>query len=338
LAVPRRCDTARTDDHGEGIREHILVAYTLRRLIQAIVLLFIVSIVTFALIHSAPGGPALLSNPDLSRDQIARMSEQLGLNDPLPVQYGRWIGNLLQGDLGVSYNSITPVTSLLADRLPNTLLLAGTALIVSILVAVPLGVISAIRRNSMLDRVVTSFTFLGISIPVFWLGIMLIVLLSVQLQWLPSGGMSTIGEEFSIRDRIEHLILPVFVLSMANLAELTRYTRSGMVTVLGEEYIRTARAKGLAQKSVVLGHALRNALIPVVTIIGVLLPRAVSGAAITEAVFTWPGMGSLAVDAATTRDYPVVLGTTLTVATVVVASSLITDLAYGYLDPRIRVG
>lgn len=315
-----------------------MVAYTLRRLIQAIVLLFIVSIVTFALIHSAPGGPALLSNPDLSRDQIARMSEQLGLNDPLPVQYGRWIGNLLQGDLGVSYNSITPVTSLLADRLPNTLLLAGTALIVSILVAVPLGVISAIRRNSMLDRVVTSFTFLGISIPVFWLGIMLIVLLSVQLQWLPSGGMSTIGEEFSIRDRIEHLILPVFVLSMANLAELTRYTRSGMVTVLGEEYIRTARAKGLAQKSVVLGHALRNALIPVVTIIGVLLPRAVSGAAITEAVFTWPGMGSLAVDAATTRDYPVVLGTTLTVATVVVASSLITDLAYGYLDPRIRVG
>jgi peptide/nickel transport system permease protein len=315
-----------------------LVAYTLRRLIQAIVLLFIVSIVTFALIHSAPGGPALLSNPDLSRDQIARMSEQLGLNDPLPVQYGRWMGNLLQGDLGVSYNSITPVTSLLADRLPNTLLLAGTALIVSILVAVPLGVISAIRRNSMLDRVVTSFSFLGISIPVFWLGIMLIVLLSVQLQWLPSGGMSTIGEEFSIRDRIEHLILPVFVLSMANLAELTRYTRSGMVTVLGEEYIRTARAKGLAQKSVVLGHALRNALIPVVTIIGVLLPRAVSGAAITEAVFTWPGMGSLAVDAATTRDYPVVLGTTLTVATVVVASSLITDLAYGYLDPRIRVG
>jgi peptide/nickel transport system permease protein len=315
-----------------------LVVYTLRRLIQAIVLLFIVSIVTFALIHSAPGGPSLLSNPDLSRDQIARMSDQLGLNDPLPIQYGRWIGNLLQGDLGVSYNSITPVTTLLADRLPNTLLLAGTALMVSILVAVPLGVISAIRRNSILDRVVTSFTFFGISIPVFWLGIMLIVFFSVQLQWLPSGGMNTIGEEFSIRDRIEHLILPVFVLSMANLAELTRYTRSGMVTVLGEEYIRTARAKGLAQKSVVLGHALRNALIPVVTIIGVLLPRAVSGAAITEAVFTWPGMGSLAVDAATTRDYPVVLGTTLTVATVVVVSSLITDLAYGYLDPRIRVG
>lgn len=150
--------------------------------------------------------------------------------------------------------------------------------------------------------------------------------------------MSTIGEDFSLLDRVEHLILPVFVLTMANLAELTRYTRSGMINVLGEEYIRTARAKGLAQKSVILGHAVRNAVIPVVTIIGVLLPRAVSGAAITEAVFSWPGMGSLAVEAATTRDYPVVLGTTLTVATVVVFSSLITDLAYGYLDPRIRVG
>lgn len=315
-----------------------MITYTIRRLIQAIVLLFIVSIVTFSLIHSAPGGPAMLSNPDLSRVQIEQMSEQLGLNDPLPVQYGRWIKQVLQGDLGVSYNTIAPVTSLLGDRLPNTLLLAGTALTISILVAIPLGIVCAVRRNSLLDRFVTSFSFFGISIPVFWLGIMLIVLFSIQLQWLPAGGMSTIGEDFSLTDRIQHLILPVFVLAMANLAELTRYTRSGMINVLGEEYIRTARAKGLAQKSVILGHAVRNAVIPVVTIIGVLLPRAVSGAAITEAVFSWPGMGSLAVEAATTRDYPVVLGTTLTVATVVVFSSLITDLAYGYLDPRIRVG
>lgn len=315
-----------------------MITYTLRRLIQSIVLLFIVSIVTFALIHSAPGGPAMLSNPDLSRDQIAQMSELLGLNDPLPVQYGRWIKQVFQGDLGVSYNTIAPVTSLLADRLPNTLLLAGSALVLSILAAIPLGILCAVRRNSVLDRIVASFTFFGISIPVFWLGIMLIVLFSVQLQWLPGGGMSTIGEDFSLRDRVEHLIMPVFVLTMANLAELTRYTRSGMINVLGEEYIRTARAKGLAQKTVILGHAVRNAVIPVVTIIGVLLPRAVSGAAITEAVFSWPGMGSLAVEAATTRDYPVVLGTTLTVAMVVVFSSLITDLTYGYLDPRIRVG
>jgi peptide/nickel transport system permease protein len=314
-----------------------LVSFAIRRFLQAIVLLFIVSIVTFTLIHSAPGGPAMLSNPDLSRTQISEMTEALGLNDPLPVQYGRWIGNVLQGDFGVSYNTIIPVTKLLGDRLPNTLLLAGIALLISITVAIPLGAYSAVRRNSAIDRFVTSFTFLGISIPVFWLGIMLIVVFSVTLRWLPAGGMSTIGEDFSVWDRVEHLIMPVFVLAMANLAELTRYTRSGMISVLNEEYIRTARAKGLGQRTVVTSHALRNAIIPVVTIIGVLLPRAVSGAAITEAVFSWPGMGSLAVEAATTRDYPVVLGTTLTVAAVVVLSSLITDLAYGYLDPRIRV-
>lgn len=315
-----------------------MVTYTLRRLLQVVMLLVIVSMVTFGLIHSAPGGPSILSNPDLSRDQIAQMSSQLGLDDPLPIQYGRWLVNILRGDFGISYNTIEPVIGLIAIRLPNTLLLAGVALVLSILLAVPLGILCAIRRNSFLDRMVASFTFLGVSIPVFWLGIMLIVLFSVQLKWLPGGGMSTLGEDFAIRDRIEHMVMPVFVLTIANLAELTRYTRSGMITVLGEEYIRTARAKGLTQKHVIMGHALRNAMIPVVTIIGVLLPRAVSGAAITEAVFSWPGMGSLAVEAATTRDYPVVLGTTLTVATVVVFSSLITDLAYGYLDPRIRVG
>lgn len=315
-----------------------MIGYAARRLVQAIVLMFIVSIVTFALIHSAPGGPAVLSSPELSRDQIEQMSEQLGLEDPLPVQYGRWIRNVITGDLGVSYSSIEPVGSLIRGRLPNTLLLAGIALLLSISIAVPLGTLCAIRRNSSFDRLVASFSFLGISVPVFWLGIMLIVLFSVQLRWLPGGSMSTIGEDFSLVDRIKHLVLPVFVLTIANLAELTRYTRSGMITVLGEEYIRMARAKGLAQRRVILGHALRNALIPVVTVVGVLLPRAVSGAAITEAVFSWPGMGSLAVEAATTRDYPVVLGTTLTVAAVVVVSSLLTDLAYGYLDPRIRFG
>lgn len=314
-----------------------MIAFLVRRLIQSIVLLFIVSIVTFSLIHSAPGGPAMLSNPDLSRDQIRRMSEQLGLDDPLPVQYGRWLSNLFQGDLGVSYNTVAPVGSLLADRLPNTLLLAGTALLLSILIAIPLGMISALRKNTLLDRFVTTFCFLGISMPVFWLGIMLIVLFSIRLDWLPAGGMSTIGEAFSLSDRLSHLVLPVFVLAFANLAELTRYTRSGMTSVMGEEYIRTARAKGLTQRAVIVSHAFRNAVIPVVTIIGVLLPRAVSGAAITEAVFSWPGMGSLAVEAATTRDYPVVLGTTLTVAAVVILSSLITDLTYGFLDPRIRV-
>ncbi|MFO7272964.1 ABC transporter permease [Sphaerobacter thermophilus] len=313
-------------------------AYLIRRLFQAVVLLFIVSIVTFMLIHSAPGGPSLLSNPELSREDIERMREQLGLNDPLPVQYGRWLKNVLQGNLGRSYNTIEPVGSLIADRLPNTLLLTGIALLLSIGLAIPLGVISALRRNSALDRIVAGVSFFGVSIPVFWLGIILIIVFSIQLRWLPAGGMATLGEEFSLVDRIKHLILPTIVLATANLAELTRYTRSGMISVLSEDYIRTARAKGLPSNVVVSRHALRNALIPVVTVIGVLLPRAVGGAAITETVFSWPGMGRLAVEAASTRDYPVVLGATLTVAIVVVISSLVTDLVYGYLDPRIRVG
>jgi peptide/nickel transport system permease protein len=315
-----------------------VIAYTLRRLIQAVVLLFIVSVVTFALIHAAPGGPAVLANPDLGREQIARMSEQLGLDDPLPVQYLRWLGNVLRGDFGVSYSTVEPVPDLIAARLPNTLLLTGLALLVAIALAIPLGVFCAVRPNSPLDRLVAGFTFFGVSIPVFWLGIVLIVLFSVQLRVLPSGGTSTLGEGFSLVDRLEHLVLPVSVLVVGNLAELTRYTRSGMISVLGEDYVRTARAKGIGERGVIRGHALRNALIPVVTVIGVLLPRAVSGAAITEAVFSWPGMGRLAVDAATTRDYPVVLGTTLTVAVVVIFSSLLTDLVYGYLDPRIRLG
>ncbi len=315
-----------------------MVAYAIRRLVQAVVLLFIVSIVTFVLIHAAPGGPAILANPDLSREQIAQASTQLGLDDPLPVQYGRWLGNVLHGDFGVSYNTIEPVVDLLGARLPNTLLLAGLALLIALIVAIPLGVLCALRRNSWLDRAIAGFTFFGVSMPVFWLGIMLIILFSVQLRVLPSGGMMTLGEPFSLWDRIQHLILPVSVLALVNLAELTRYTRSGLVTVMSEDYVRTARAKGLTSRGVVVGHALRNALIPVVTIIGVMLPRAVSGAAITEAVFSWPGMGQLAVNAATTRDYPVVLGTTLVVAAVVIFSSFVTDLAYGYLDPRIRLG
>ncbi|MDI3341649.1 MAG: ABC transporter permease [Sphaerobacter sp.] len=315
-----------------------MVAYLIRRLIQAVVLLFFVSIITFVLIHSAPGGPSLLSNPELSRQDIEQMREQMGLNDPLPVQYGRWLGNVLQGNLGRSYNTVEPVRSLIASRLPNTLLLTGLALGLSIAVAIPLGVLSATRRNSALDRIVAGISFFGVSIPVFWLGIVLIIVFSIQMKWLPAGGMATLGQDFSLVDRIKHLVLPTFVLATANLAELTRYTRSGMISVLSEDYIRTARSKGLTNRAVIFRHALRNALIPVVTVIGVLLPRAVGGAAITETVFSWPGMGRLAVEAAATRDYPVVLGTTLTVAIVVVLSSLLTDLVYSYLDPRIRVG
>jgi peptide/nickel transport system permease protein len=314
-----------------------MTGYLFRRTVQAVVLLWIVSVITFVLIHMAPGGPAMLQNPDLSRDQIARFRGQLGLDDPLPVQYARWLGGVVRGDLGRSYNTIERVDRLVVTRLPNTLLLTGVALLLALLVAIPLGVASATSRNTAFDRVVAGFSFFGISTPVFWLGIVLIVVFSVQLKVLPAGGMYTIGTAFSLGDRMQHLLMPMLVLAMANLAEITRYTRSAMIGALGEDYIRTAHAKGLAVPAVLFRHALRNALIPVITVIGVYLPRAVSGAAITETVFSWPGMGQLAVQSAATRDYPVVLGSTLAVAVVVVASSLLTDLAYGYFDPRIRL-
>lgn len=311
--------------------------YIVRRALQSVVLLIIVSIVTFVLIHSAPGGPALLANPDLTRDEIESITGELGLDDPLPVQYMRWLGNVLQGDLGTSHNSVEPVSDLILTRLPNTLILTGVALILSIAIAIPLGVISATKRNSIIDRLVAGFSFVGISVPVFWLAIMLIILFSVRWNIFPAGGMFTLGEDFSIADRLRHMALPMVVLVTANLAALVRYTRSGMISVLNEDYVRTARAKGLTNRRVIFGHALRNALIPVITVIGISIPNAVSGAAITETVFSWPGMGRLAVNAANTRDYPVVLGATLTVAVVVVVSNLVTDLIYAYVDPRIRL-
>jgi peptide/nickel transport system permease protein len=313
-----------------------MVRYIIRRLLQSIVLLFIVSSITFLLIHSAPAGPSLLANPDLTREEVETMTTNLGLDEPLPVQYVRWLGNVLRGDLGTSYGTVEPVSTVIMDRLPNTLLLTGVALVISISIAIPLGVLSATRQNTVVDRIIAGFSFLGISVPVFWLGIMLIILFAVRWELLPAGGMYTLGQERSFPDLLKHMVLPLSVLVVANLAALVRYTRSGMINVLNEDYVRTARAKGLANRKVVFGHALRNALIPVITIVAISIPNAVSGAAITETVFSWPGMGRLAVNAANTRDYPVVLGATLTVAVVVILSNLLADLLYAVVDPRIR--
>ncbi len=315
-----------------------MAGYLLRRLFQAAVLLWVVSLVTFVLIHAAPGGPAMLQNPDLSRDQIAQFRANLGLDDPVPVQYLRWLRAALHGDLGRSYNTVESVGRLLATRLPNTLLLTGIALGLSLAAAIPLGVACATRRNTAFDRIIAGTAFLGISTPVFWLAIVLLIVFSVQLRALPAGGMYQVGAAFSLGDRIRHLLMPVFVLTIANLAETTRYTRSAMIGALGEDYVRTAHAKGLSGPIVLFRHALRNALIPVLTIVGVYLPRAVSATAITETVFAWPGIGQLAVQSTLSRDYPVLVGVTLAVAVFAIGGSLLTDLAYGLVDPRIRLG
>jgi peptide/nickel transport system permease protein len=311
--------------------------YLLLRLLQGVALLLVVSAVIFLIVHSAPGGPAILNNPDVDPETARGIAEDLGLTDPIPMQYARWVSRAVSGNLGRSYQHQVPVITLIRNRISNTLLLTGTALGVALLIAVPLGVISAVRRYSFLDYAATFGAFFGVSIPNFWLGIMMIVLFSVTLGWLPSAGMRTAGVDASTADTLRHLIMPAIVLSTFPLAQLMRYARSSMVEVLGQDYVRTAQAKGLGPRRVLGTHALRNALIPVITVLGVVTPRLLSGAVITETIFAWPGLGRLAVDAAITRDYPVIMGLTMTTAVLVILSNLLTDVAYVAVDPRISL-
>lgn len=314
-----------------------MTGYLLRRLLQGLALLLIVSAVIFLIVHRAPGGPAILNNPDVDPETAKAIARDLGLTDPLPVQYGRWISRAVVGNLGRSYQHQVPVLQLIGDRVPNTLLLAGSALGLAILIAVPLGVLSAVRRYSLVDYLATIGALFGVSIPGFWLGIMMIVLFSVFLGWLPSAGMRTAGVAAGPGDLFSHLIMPTVVLSTFPLAQLMRYVRSSMVEVLSHDYIRTAQAKGLAPRRVLATHAFRNALIPPITVLGVIIPRLLSGAVITETIFAWPGLGRLAVDAAITRDYPLIMGLTISTAVLVIASALLTDLAYVVIDPRISL-
>jgi peptide/nickel transport system permease protein len=313
-----------------------VTGYLLRRALQTLVLLLVVSVVVFALVTQAPGGPGILLDRNLAPEDVDRMRAALGLDQPVHVQYGRWLGQVLRGNLGISYQAGVPVLEIVGQMLPNTLLLSAAALVLTLAVAIPAGVVSAARPSSPTDHAVTVLTLFGISVPTFWLGLMLIVLFSIGLGWLPPGGMQTIGAPRSAADLARHLVLPALVLGSANMALVARYTRSATLAVLREDYVRTARAKGLPERAVLYRHALRNALLTVVTVVGLQLPRLVGGAAITETVFAWPGMGSLAVRAAFERDYPMIMGITLVISAVVAASSLLVDLLYVWIDPRVR--
>lgn len=312
-------------------------AYIIRRLGQSMILLFLVSLVVFFIIHAAPGGPALLLNPELGKEEALALEEELGLTKPIPVQYLTWLSNLLHGNLGNSFMKGLPVSVLVMERLGPTIYLMFSSLAMAVLVAIPLGVASAVKRYSVIDYAGTLVAFFGLALPSFWYGIILILLFSVILGWLPSGGMYTVGSGFSVMDRLSHLILPSLVLGTTAMAQLTRFTRSSMLSVMTQDYVRTARAKGLAERVVLYRHALRNALVPVITVFGLQLPRLVGGAAITETIFGWPGMGKLAVDAAFQRDYPVIMGVTMVISVVVVAANLLVDLCYALVDPRIRL-
>ena len=299
-------------------------------------MLILVSAITFLLVNLAPGGPSSLMRMDATPEQRQALAARLGLDQPIPVRYVQWLGGALRGDLGTSLSTSEPVSFRIEQRLPNTLVLAITALAVSIVLGIPLGMIAALRRNSIPDFAVAVVSVVGLSVPAFWLGIVLILLLSVEFNLLPSSGVATTGSEGDLADRLRHLLMPAVVLSTTVLPYVVRFTRSAMLEVLGQEYVRTATAKGLSRLRVVYGHALRNALVPVVSIIGTLVPRLVGGSVVTEAVFGWPGMGRLAVEAANGRDYPLIVGITVVVSAIVVVTSFVVDLAYTWLDPRIR--
>lgn len=313
--------------------------YLLRRALLALPTLLVISIILFGILHLAPGGPAAIyaSSSETSPEDLARIERLLGIDQPLPLQYGRWLVGILQGDWGRSFRYREPVTAVLAGRLPNTIQLMLAALVLAIALSIPFGIVSAVSRRRWVQYQASIVSMLGISIPTFWLGMMILLLFSVKLRWLPSGGMATIGTAFSLTDRLLHLIGPATVLATLYIAGWSRYLRSSLLEVMPQEYIRTARAKGLAEQSVLFRHALRNALRPLVTLVGLQAPALVGGAIITETVFAWPGMGRLLTESLISRDYPVLMGAFMIMAVLTVLGNLLADLAYGWIDPRVRL-
>jgi len=307
----------------------------LRRLIATIPVLLLVTAGVFALIHLTPGDPIDAMMAESVDDSVKRqLRSELGLDRPLHLQYATWMGRLLQGDLGRSIRNQEPVIDNVGRRIKPSLQLAGFAMAISLLVATPIGILSAARRNSTLDRFGTSFALFGICMPNFLIALLLIFLFGVTLRWLPISGYVDPMEEFW--DGIRSLALPAITLGLALAAVITRTLRSSMLEALSEDYIRTARAKGLSEGAVIRAHALKNALIPVVTVLGLQLGTLIGGAVITEYVFALPGVGRLVVDAVFARDYPLVQGVVLLIAVGFILSNLMVDLLYGWIDPRIR--
>ncbi len=315
-----------------------MIAYAARRLLQMVPLALGISVILFAVIQAAPGGPegALLdSGRFVDPAVIDAYRERLGVDQPVHIQYFRWLSAALSGDLGTSFSTTRPVATMIAERLPATLELMGAAFLLATAVAVLLGTLSAVYQYSWFDHLGTGVSFVGIAMPVFWFALILQLLFGVYLGWLPIAGTETVGAS-SLVDHLEHLILPSVVLSLNYIAGWSRYLRSSLIGVLGADYIRTARAKGLPERRVVGVHALRNALIPMLSIIALNLSSLFSGAVITETVFAWPGIGRLFVQAMFARDYPLLMGILMLGSVMVIVFNLIADLLYGLLDPRIR--
>ena len=312
--------------------------YVIRRVVQSIPLLLAITLLSFALMKAAPGGPLsiYLENHDISKEDIAQLRTQLGLDDPVPVQYLKWDANLSRLDWGYSYVTHERVVDRIGQRLPNTLFLMSVALLLTLALAVPIGVLAAVRQYSWFDYAATTGAFFGISMPVFWFGLLAILAFAVQLRWLPTSGMLTIGSDFDALDRLRHLVMPAGVLALVSAAHYTRYIRGSMLEVIHQDYIRTARAKGLGERLVVMRHAFKNASLPFVTLLALDIPELFTGAVVTETIFAWPGMGRLYLDSVSRLDYSVLMAILTVSATLLVLSNLLADVLYAYLDPRIR--
>lgn len=311
--------------------------FILRRLVQAIPVLLITSILVFLLIYLIPGDPAtVILGPNATPEQTDALREKMGLEDPLYIQYFRWLGKVLQGDFGVSFRNQYPVGQLIALKLKATIELTIAAALFAVLVAFPLGLLGAVYRGTWFDRFFNAVTGLAYATPGFWIGILLILVFGIQLRWLPASGYASLFEEPSKGWRF--IILPAITLGAYSSAVLARFLRSALFEVLDQDFIRTARAKGLHERMILFGHVLKNALIPVVTVLGIQIGVFLGGAVVTEAIFDWPGIGRMLWDAILTRDYTIVQATILLTVSVFVIINLVTDITYGLLDPRIRHG
>lgn len=314
-----------------------MLNFIFRRILVSLPVLAGITLFNFLIINLAPGNPVeMFINPSMTQGDIDLRKEQLGINDPLYVQYFRWLGNLLHGDFGYSYSSYEPVSQVVGSRIGPTLLLMGASLLLAYIIAIPVGILSARKQYSWLDYTTTSFSFLGVSIPNFILGLGGIYLFALTWKVLPTGGMYTLGKDKSWIDLLKHLIMPACILATASAGSMVRYVRSSVLEVLGQDYLRTARAKGIGEFSVINKHALRNALIPIITVIGLDVPLLFGGAVITEQVFQWPGMGQLMIQSIGSRDYPVLMAINLIAALAVLLANILTDIAYAVADPTIK--
>jgi len=315
-----------------------MLMYTLRRLWQSVILLLLVSLIGFLILNLTPGGPLsqYTLSPGVTKETLDRIAEQMGLNRPLPVQYADWLWRLLQGDWGASYRDGRQVLDVIFGHLGATLLLMVGSTFLSIFIGTWVGVHTALRRGSLFDYIATIGAMVALSIPTFWFGLVMIYIFSLELQWFPAGNMYTIGDG-SLGDYLIHLVLPSIVLALVNVAIWSRYMRSAILDVITQDFIKTARAKGLTGRRILVKHVLGNAMVPMITLAGMQLPTILSGALVTETVFTWPGMGRLFLDSLGYNDYPVIMGLLMFSAILVLIGNFIADLCVAFVDPRVRL-